>query len=120
MTVANSLKLEMYIFSRNMEVGKMDQISKIVGTRVRLFRKERGMTAQQMADAIHKSKATVSKYESGDIALDIPTLYEIANILHVQAEELLPQKRYCAPHIKPSRDNSLPFPRCNAVLRLSL
>ena len=85
----------------------MDQISKIVGTRVRLFRKERGMTAQQMADAIHKSKATVSKYESGDIALDIPTLYEIANILHVQAEELLPKKDTAPPIL--SHPETIPY-----------
>lgn len=70
----------------------MDQISKIVGTRIRLFRKERGMTAQQLAEAIHKSKATVSKYESGEIVLDIPTLYEIAGILHLHADELLPRE----------------------------
>jgi len=70
----------------------MENISKTVGTRVRRFRKERGMTAQQLAEAIHKSKATISKYESGEIALDVPTLYEIAAVLHLHADELLPRE----------------------------
>ena len=41
------------------------------------------MTLQDLADAIHKSRATVCKYENGDISVDIETLYEISQILQV-------------------------------------
>lgn len=41
------------------------------------------MSIQQLADAIHKSKACVSKYEKGEITLDVPTLFEIAEVLNV-------------------------------------
>jgi len=82
----------------------MEDISRALGARIRLFRKERGMTAQQLAEAIHKSKATVSKYESGEIALDIPSLYEIAGALHLRADELLP-KENAAPPLLSSQEN---------------
>lgn len=35
----------------------------------------------QLADAIHKSRATICKYENGDISMDIETLYEISQVL---------------------------------------
>ena len=46
------------------------------------------MTLQQLADAIHKSRATVCKYETGEIALDIETLYEISEVLEVSLNQL--------------------------------
>lgn len=46
------------------------------------------MTLQQLADTIHKSRATVSKYETGDIALDLETLYEISKALDVSLDQL--------------------------------
>lgn len=85
----------------------MENISKTVGDRIRRFRKSRDMSAQQLAEAIHKSKATVSKYESGDIALDIPTLYEIATVLHVHADELLPKEEAAPPVL--NRPEVIPY-----------
>ena len=61
----------------------MENISKYMGSRIRSFRKLRKMTLQQLADAISKSRATVSKYETGEIALDVQTLYEISVALDV-------------------------------------
>lgn len=46
------------------------------------------MTLQQLADAIHKSRATICKYENGDISMDIETLYEISQILQVSVPQL--------------------------------
>ncbi|MCD8161085.1 MAG: helix-turn-helix transcriptional regulator [Clostridiales bacterium] len=50
------------------------------------------MTLEELASEICKSKATVSKYEKGEIAVDIETLYEIADALHVHVEQLLYQR----------------------------
>lgn len=47
------------------------------------------MTVQILADLINKSKSTVSKYENGEISIDIATLYSIANALGVHVEQLL-------------------------------
>ena len=46
------------------------------------------MTIQQLADRIHKSRATVSKYENGDITIDVETLYEISMALEVNLSQL--------------------------------
>ncbi|MED9822440.1 MAG: helix-turn-helix transcriptional regulator [Christensenellales bacterium] len=67
----------------------MDSVSLRVGMRIREARRVRGMTLQQLADAIHKSRASVSKYENGEITLDVETLCEIGRVLCVPAAQLL-------------------------------
>lgn len=60
-----------------------------VGGRIRLYRKNIGMSMEELALQIHKSKASVSKYESGLIAIDVETLCRIAKALHVAPYHLL-------------------------------
>ena len=67
----------------------MEQINQYVGTRIRNYRKMKKLTLQQLADAIHKSRATVSKYETGEIGLDVATLYELSEVLEVDASQLM-------------------------------
>lgn len=67
----------------------MSHISQHVGSRIRMYRKMRGLTIQQLADQIHKSRASVSKYETGEITLDIETLHEISQILQVHMNQLI-------------------------------
>lgn len=59
-----------------------------LGSRIRMYRKSRGMTLQQLADKIHKSRSSTSKYENGEISLDIETLAEIAEVLEVGINQL--------------------------------
>lgn len=66
----------------------METIHTHVGSKIRNYRKMKKMTIQNLADKIHKSKATVSKYESGDIALDLQTLFEISQVLDVRMDQL--------------------------------
>lgn len=67
----------------------MSEITMEVGKRIRGMRKKRDMTLEELAAEIHKSKATISKYEKGEISVDIETLYEIADVLHIHVEQLL-------------------------------
>lgn len=67
----------------------MKEISIHVGQRIRLYRKTKGMTIETFAGMIQKSKATVSKYENGDIAIDIETLFVIAQALEVPVNQLI-------------------------------
>lgn len=69
----------------------MSEISIKIGKRIRNFRKKRNMTIEQLSKLINKCKATVSKYEKGEIVIDIVTLYDIAAALQVHVEQLL----YC-------------------------
>ena len=71
----------------------MSEISKEIGKQIRSFRKRRGMTLDDLSRIICKSKSTISKYEKGEIPLDVETLYEIAGALQIYVEQLL----YCLP-----------------------
>lgn len=55
----------------------MSKISIEIGNKIRQFRQSREMTLDELAPAIHKSRATLSKYERGEISIDIDTLYEL-------------------------------------------
>ena len=59
------------------------------GEHIRYYRKKKQMTIDQLAAAICKSKSCVSKYENGQIAVDLPTLYDIASALEVRVTQLL-------------------------------
>ncbi|PYE45690.1 helix-turn-helix transcriptional regulator [Paenibacillus barcinonensis] len=76
----------------------MNNINQEVGKKIKNFRKWRGLTVQQLADQIFKSKGTLSKYESGDITLDLVTLHQIADALNIQVEQLLyKEPRHASP-----------------------
>lgn len=66
----------------------MSEINRHIGSRIRSYRKVQGLTLQQLADRIHKSRATVSKYETGEITLDVETLYEISSVLGIDLNQL--------------------------------
>lgn len=70
----------------------MSEISVEIGKRIRHFRKNRRMTLEELAASIHKSKATLFKYEKGDISIDIDILYDLADALRIHAEQLLVTK----------------------------
>lgn len=73
----------------------MEPVLEHVGSRIRLYRKASAMTTEELAQKVHKSKGTVSKYESGQIAVDVVTLFEIAHALNVspvQIFDYLPPK----------------------------
>ena len=66
----------------------MSEFTYHVGQQIRKYRKAGKITLQQLADAIHKSRATVCKYENGEISVDIETLYEISQVLQVSMAQL--------------------------------
>ena len=77
----------------------MNEINVYIGGQIRKYRKANSMTLQQLADVIHKSRATVCKYENGEISIDIATLYEISQALQVSFGQLTSYQ----PTLPPSR-----------------
>lgn len=67
----------------------MKEVSIHVGKRIRLYRKMKNLTIEVFAGMINKSKATVSKYENGDISIDIETLFSIAEALDISVNQLV-------------------------------
>ena len=59
----------------------MEEICKTVGARIRFLRRQQGYTLTGFAEALSRGKSTVSKYERGEISIDIVTLSEIAQVL---------------------------------------
>lgn len=52
------------------------------------YRKSRGFTLESLGNKIGKTKATVSKYENGEIIPDILTVLEICNVLDISLSQL--------------------------------
>ena len=70
----------------------MGEASRKIGSLIRQFRQSKALTIEELAERINKSRATLSKYEKGDIVLDVDTLYDISDALGIQAEQLLYRK----------------------------
>lgn len=66
----------------------MSELTEHVGGRIRLYRKNKNMSMDELAAKINKSKATISKYENGDIAIDVEMLCAIATALGVSISQL--------------------------------
>ena len=69
------------------------QINQYVGEQIKKHRKSRGLTIQDLANQIHKSRATVSKYENGEITLDVVTLLDIAATLGISPTQLIEYRK---------------------------
>lgn len=67
----------------------MPNISVHTGMRIKKCRKSKNMTIEELGKIINKSKATVSKYENGSVAIDLDTLYCIAKALDVNIMTLI-------------------------------
>ena len=61
-----------------------------LGNNLKYYRKSRNLTLDELGKIIHKSRATVSKYEKCEIIPDILTLLEICNALNVNLSQLFP------------------------------
>ena len=62
----------------------MENLSVHVGNRIRTFRKVRGLSVEQLGERIGRSKATMYKYESGDIPVDVDTIATISKVLKIE------------------------------------
>ncbi|MDO4553889.1 MAG: helix-turn-helix transcriptional regulator [Lachnospiraceae bacterium] len=67
----------------------MESISTYVGNKIKFYRKQKRLSLEQLSQMIHKSKSTLSKYENGNIALDIETMLDIAQALEVDVTRLI-------------------------------
>lgn len=65
-----------------------------IGQKIRMLRKQNNMTAEELAKAIGKDRATIYRYEKGDIEnLPVTILEPIAAALNVDPASLLVNTR---------------------------
>lgn len=69
----------------------MDQYLKEVGKKIKKIRKIKKMTLDDLARKINKSKSAVSKYENGEINIDLITSKEISDVFEIEIANLIPQ-----------------------------
>lgn len=65
---------------------------------VREARKARGMTQQELAEALDVTGAAISAWENGKKPIPAGRYQDIANALHMDVAEIVAEKRYARPH----------------------
>lgn len=68
---------------------EQDMLLKIIGQNVFQYRKEAGLTQEQLSEHTGLTTGTISKIERGTMSVMINTLYSIAEALHVTCDALL-------------------------------
>jgi transcriptional regulator with XRE-family HTH domain len=63
--------------------------------RIKAIRKAARITQEELAERLSVNRATVSKYENGDISLSLEMLRKIAAALNVDWTELVPVDEQC-------------------------
>lgn len=87
---------------------------KAIGLRVKSARKKRGITQEQLAELAHLSASHVSKIETGETKLSLPSLVRIANVLDASVDALLTDntaysKVYVMQEIQNTLDGCKPY-----------
>lgn len=81
----------------------MYDLNKInIGEQIKKYRKAKHFSLQYIGDKIYKSKATISKYEKGEIVPDFNTVLEICNVLDLDIQTIIPS-------ISPVYNSNYPF-----------
>lgn len=78
-----------------------------IGKKLNFYRRKRNLSLETLGNLILKSKATLSKYEKGDITPDIITVLEICNALDLDITQILEQKISPSVINNPFKSNSL-------------
>jgi len=68
---------------------KHEAFFKEMGTRIAQARKERGLTQQQLADALGVSQQTLAHYEVGRVGVGAPMLPRLSELLDLSFDEIL-------------------------------
>lgn len=72
---------------------------KTMGLRISEYRKQRGLTQEELANKLNVTSQAVSKWENDLSIPDLPILIEIANLFHVSLDTLIRQEELHQPMI---------------------
>ena len=64
------------------------QYRKDVGNKLNYYRRQKGLTQQQVADILMICRTTYTKYETGVISPNLDTLIKLADIFSVELDKL--------------------------------
>lgn len=63
-----------------------------IGYQINQLRKLSGMTQEQLAEKLHVSRQTISRWEAGATMPDLESVVSISRIFHVSLEDLLKEE----------------------------
>ena len=63
--------------------------SAVIGKRLELYREQRGLSRQDVADLMDVSRQTVYRWEQGERVPDVLTFVKLARILGVNIEDIV-------------------------------
>ena len=66
-----------------------EQLLKKLGNRIKKIRLEKGLSQGELANSIGKDQQSIQRLEAGNVNPSIVYLYEVANGLDVELDELL-------------------------------
>lgn len=72
-------------------------LQKYIGQMIKYFRKQNDMTQEQLADKLHTTKQSISRYESGERKVDQDLLFELSEIFNVRLDEFFPEREGLTP-----------------------
>lgn len=65
-----------------------------IGQQIRKFRKQNGLSQEELAERVNISTTHMSHIETGNTKLSLPVLVDIANALQVTADDLIRSSNY--------------------------
>lgn len=97
---------------------------KTIGGFITALRKANGMTQRELAELLHVSDKTVSRWERDDGAPDLSTIPVIAEIFNVTCDELLRGERKSPTQRSEQNEGQVPSPKsekqCQRIIKVSL
>ncbi len=83
--------IQEYVNTKVKEGDNMEDILYVeVGSQIKKARLHRGLTQQELSDLINLTRASVANIERGSQKLSLLNLYQIAEVLKVSPQSLLP------------------------------
>ena len=64
-----------------------------IGRKIQELRKVSGMTQEQLAEKLHISRQTVSKWEAGGTLPDLESTLKLCGIFHISLDDLLEEEK---------------------------
>lgn len=68
------------------------ELSKYIGQKIKQFRNARNLTAEELAEKIGTTRATITRYETGARKANQDVLFQLADIFNVSVDEFFPPR----------------------------
>lgn len=68
------------------------ELSAYIGKQIKSFREKKGWTTQDLADRLHTSRVTVTRYETGARKANQDMLYKMSELFNVSIDDFFPPR----------------------------